>query len=392
MPAQVGLRLVLTICGFLDFIIPHTFSCHLGDRKQRLDEFYSHLQLRLKHTRQRSRVLLIRAKKNIIKKLCPATSPLLSLPAETRLNIYEWVCTPQPDGTVPNAHHLLLINRQIYLEAAQIFDCIEHKIRIGDLERYNSDSIEFMGLPRLTKIDEKLDWHMTSLKHLALEVSICGIGKMTPDCFDVYIAHNGKEQWRNLKRLIGIWPHPREVPLQSVRLELRVSDYDPKNKQYRADFIRVIRNFKRTKVWAETGDCSQHKCNTSMLLPLVRAFNQGRRNWEKESDSENNLIVRYDKQMLKKSPAAAEEGDEEEEYQAARQRWSIVPTADTSRSDNSVWPEWTGKEEKYISEKMINRGRTELDQEIECPECLACFDRPWEMKDHVRRGRWRSQT
>lgn len=296
---------------------------------------------------------------------------------------------PGIDGRLGGVTNVLLINKQIYQEAKPLFDGIEHMICIGDAEKHKAGSIEFMGLPRIVHVEDNIEWHMASLKSLVLQVSICGIGSMTPDVFDVHIAHNGKDQWRNLKRLIGIWPETREVPLESICLDLRLSTNRSYRKTYRADFIRIIRNFKRTKVWAETGDCSVRKRNQSFLLPLVKAFNQGRRNWLKESDVENNLIVRYDKHMLSRNVIETTAGeDEAEKIEAECQKWSIVPTDDTSRSDNAVWPEWTGKEEKYIHDKMIPRVR-ESEDEYECRECLAVFDKPGELRRHVARGRQR---
>lgn len=190
-----------------------------------------------------------------------------------------------------------------------------------------------------------------------------------------------------MKKLIGIWPEIREIPLESVRLDLKRSKYPSGEKLYRADLIRVIRNFKRTRVWAETGCCSDAKTNTSKLLPLVKAFNQGRRNWVQESNVDNNLIVKYDQHVLSKR-AMHTDGKDKEDFNAEQEKWSVIPKNDTSRSDNSVWPEWTGKEEKYIHDKMIPRQR-DRDDEWECKECLAVFDTPGELKAHCARGRRR---
>lgn len=306
------------------------------------------------------------------------------------------VDTPQIDGYSPAVLNLLLINKQIYHEVRPFVDAIEHTITIGDLERFKAGTVEYMGVPKTIQVGGELDWHMASLKRLVLKLKVCGIIKMTPDCFDVLIAHNGKEQWRNLKRLIGIWPELRNTPLESVRLDVAVSEQATlERKKYRADLIRVIRNFKRTKIWAETadGDCSAHRGNRSLLLPLVKAFNQGRRNWDTESDVDNNLIVRYDTHILSTRAIVVDKSDddksEEEQVEEVRLKWSVQPVNDTSRSDNSVWPEWTGKEEAYIREKMVRRER-EHDREWECYECLAVFDKPIELLAHIARGKRRT--
>lgn len=386
--ASVGLRLALTIHGMFDVVLPYFFLRSKTSIRLSFDKRLHSVLLRIRRTGIRTHRSLARLKHSILERFVTPKRLFLDLPYELRERIYQATCMPDADGRINGALNLLLINRQIYHEAKPVFDKIEHRISIGDLERHKLGSVEFMGLPRLMKMEECFEWHMSSLKYLVLEVSVCSIGSMTPDCFDVYIAHNGKEQWRNLKQLIGIWPETRETPLESVRLDLKHSDYDTSKKMYRADFIRVIRNFKRTQVWAETGNCSSRKGNKSKLLPLVRAFNQGRRNWLKDSTVDNNLIVRYEKQIL---PERAIEVDEKEEWKAEgeRQRWSIVPIDDTSRSDNSIWPEWTGKEEKYIHDKMIPRARDRED-EWECRECLAVFDRPGDLRKHVSRGRSRS--
>ena len=386
MATTVGLRIALTLFGMIDLVIPNLYGSKL-ERHQRLAKCcLSNLLIRIQLTRSKSRFLLRQLKHGVINTIRPPRSALLELPGEIRYQIWQAVCTPGVDGRLPGILNLMLINTQIHSEALPLFDQVEHTIKIGDTERYKAGSIEFMGLPRLMKIDESLTWHMASLKHLVLVVSVCGIGIMTPDCFDVLIAHNGKEQWRNLKRLIGIWPETREVPLDTVRLDLHKSGYNPKHKTYRADFIRLIRNFKRTRVWAETGDCSKRKGNASILLPLVKAFNQGRRNWLEQSNADNNLIVRYDTHILGKGPLAAAQEDDPEKAEEERRRWSIVPTDDTSRSDSAVWPEWSGKEEKYIHDKMIPR---EKECEYECRECLAAFDKPGELRHHFVRGRAR---
>ena len=382
--ANEGLRLALTIYGMFEFILPNILLHHRTSIRLSIDDRLYSILFRLRRTSIQTQRSLTRLKHNILERFTTSRRPLLELPYELRERIYQTVCTPNADGRVSGALNVLLINRQIYHEAKPIFDKIEHKISIGDLQRYKTGSVEFIGLPRIVKMDECFVWHMSSLKHLVLDVSVCSIGSMTPDCFDVYIANNGKDQWRHLKQLIGIWPETREMPLETIRLNLKHSEYDTNKKMYRADLIRVIRNFKRTQVWAETGDCSSRNGNKSKLLPLVRAFNQGRRNWLEDSTVDNNLIVRYERQML---PEIAIEASEEDKSKAdgERQRWSIVPVNDTSRSDNSIWPEWTGKEEKYIYDKMIPRLRHREDW-WECQECLAAFDCPGDLRTHISRG------
>lgn len=386
--ASAALRFVLTAYGMFDVVLPYIF---LGSKTSFRITINSRLQsalLRVQRTGIRTQRSLTRLKHGILDKIITPRRLLIDLPYELREQIYRHICTPNTDGKINGALNILLINRQIYHEAKPIFDDIEHTIMIGDLEKHKQGSLEYMGLPRVMKVEDCFVWHLSSLKNLVLDVCVCSIGSMTPDCFDVYIAHNGKEQWRNLKSLVGIWPETREIPLETVRLVLQHSAYDTTKKLYRADFIRVIRNFKRTRVWAETGDCSSRKGNKSKLLPLVRAFNQGRRNWLKDSTVDNNLLVRYDKQILPERAIEADEKDKEK-AEGERQKWSIVPINDTSRSDNSTWPEWTGKEEKYIHDKMIPRIRDRED-EWECRECLAVFDRPGDLRVHVVRGRSRS--
>jgi len=395
----IGLRLLLTVCGCIEFVIPQIFHRHVDISKSLINTHLTNLKLRrdtclttfkvhATTTKRRGQFVLRRAKHKVINRIAPPTSRFLLLPGEIRNEVYQWLCTPKVSGTIcPN---ILLTNRQIYAESRSYFDSIEHVISIGDLERFQAGSIDFIGAPRIMRTDHRWDWHMASLKHLVLELRICSIGIMTPDCFDVYLAHNGKEQWRSLKRLIGIWPELREVPLESVRLDLGVSKYDANLKKYRADLIRVIRNFKRTRVWAETADgsCEVRRANCSILLPLVRAFNQGRRNWDAESDVENNLIVRYDRHILATRAIDVDQYRDEGMVEEVRQKWSIQPTDDTSRSDNSVWPEWTGKEEKYIHDKMVRRDWAN-DREWECGECLAVFDKPRELRAHIARRKWK---
>lgn len=392
MAATIGLRLVLTVYGFIDHVLPHLLRSQARPYQLRLDTYLSHILLRIRFHRSHSQFLLRQFKHGIINRIRPPTSPLLQLPYEVREQIYVAVCAPDTKGRIDSAHNLLLINKQICAEARPFLENIEHTIVIGDLQRYQRDDTQFWGSPFSMHIDNQLNWHLNSLHHLVLSVAVVGIGTMTPDCFDVVISHNAKDQWRNMKRLIGIWPEIRDMPLESIRLDLRVSEYSSKWKTYRADFIRVIRNFKRTRVWAETGDgsCEVRRGNKSVLLPLVRAFNQGRRNWVKQSDVDNNLIVRYDSHMLSKSiaelKAKEQKGDVETEYA----KWNIVPTDDTSRSDSAVWPEWTGKEEKYIHDKMLLRDRNGED-EFECQQCLAVFEKPGELRRHAARGRNRAQ-
>ncbi|KAK5076535.1 hypothetical protein LTR64_005985 [Lithohypha guttulata] len=392
MAATLGLRWALTVYGMIDLVVPYLLGRELNARRLSFNRRVGDMLLRTRFTRSRGRFLLRRLKHGIINTVRPPKSPLLSLPYEIREQIYRAMCTSESDGRVIGLMNLLLIDKQIYLETLPIIDQIEHVIRMGDLQGYEVSDVEFMGLPKILKLEKSFDWHMASLKHLVLEVAICGIGSMTPDCFDVNISHNAKDQWRNLKRLIGIWPEIREEPLTSIRIDLRMSECSSKCKTYRADFIRVIRNFKRTKVWAETGDCAVHRGNRSLLLPLARAFNQGRRNWVKQSNVGNNLIVNYDSQVLKNHAAeAGSEGDQAEKFKKQRAKWSVMPTADTSRSNSAVWPEWTGKEEKYIEDKMLQRTR-DCDDEYECRECLAVFDKPRDLRQHIARGRQRVES
>lgn len=403
MAHHVGLKIALTIYGLVDVVIPTLLSRQLPDlwlnkylgtlllryypaTKQRYD-----LIRQLSVARSRAYVLYRDLKYKITDFVLTQRRPLLELPGELREEIYKAVCAQDDHGMIGSGVlHILLINRQIYHEAKPIFDRIEHRVQIGDLEKLHISNPRYWGYPQICipkAPEESFTWAMSNVKHLVLEVGICGIGEMTPDRFDVILSYNAKEQWRNLKKLIGIWPEIRETPLDSVRLDLKLSQYPTGDKLYRADFIRVIRNFKRTRVWAETGHCLDGKTNTSKLLPLVRAFNQGRRNWSKESDVDNNLIVRYDEHLLPRR-AVQTDGNFRESFEAEREKWSVIPKNDTSRSDNAFWPEWTGKEEKYIFEKMVPRQR-DRDDEWECEECLAVFDKPGDLRSHWARGRWR---
>lgn len=404
MAHNVGLRIVLTVYGFFDVIAPTVLSQQIpgtwvtkslnaallrysSTTPRRRDE----LLKRLRHTQTRAWLLFRDLKYRVTDFLFTPKRPLLDLPGELREEVYKAVCAQDDRGAVGHGVlHILLINKQIYREAKPIFDQIEHRVQIGDLDKFSNNDSRYWGYPQtiIPKAPEEVfTWDISNLKHLVLDVGICGIGEMTPDRFDVILSHNAKEQWRNLKKLIGIWPEIREIPLESVRLDLKLSRYPSGEKLYRADLIRVIRNFKRTKVWAETGNCSGGKSNTSKLLPLVRAFNQGRRNWVEESDIDNNLIVRYDQHVLSKRAVETDEKGKEV-FETELEKWSVVPKNDTSRSDNSVWPEWTGKEEKYIHDKMIARQR-DRDDEWECQECLAVFDTPGDLRSHCARGQWR---
>lgn len=390
MTTRIGLRLVLTVFGFLDYVLPHVLHLQTKPYQLQIGGYIDHVLLRIRYHKSYSQFLLRRLKHSIINQINPPISPFLELPFEVREQIYKAVCTIDATGSIKPAYTLLLVNKQIYTEAKPFLEDVEHKIIIGDLQKYERESIHFWGLPFTTRLDNQYNWHLDSLRHLVLAVDVVGIGTMTPDCFDVVISHNAKDQWRNMKRLIGIWPEIRDVPLETIRLDLRVSKYSSKWKTYRADFIRVIRNFKRTKVWAETGDgsCEVRKGNKSVLLPLVRAFNQGRRNWVKQSDVDNNLIVRYDSHMLSRSSAEAKAKEQKGDVETECTKWSILPTDDTSRSDSAIWPEWTGKEEKYIYDKMVLRAN-EGEEELECRECLAVFEKPGELRRHISRGRHR---
>lgn len=379
--AQLGLQFLLTAYGFFDVVLPDLVRATLVTHR-----FYATL-LRLQLVRTKSTRRLILLTQGILDRVITPKRPLLQLPAELRLEIWRRVCAQEEDGSVSGILNVLLINKQIHREAWPLVQEIEHRITIGDVVRFKQHSVEYLGRPQVVLSDGvQLEWCLQSLQHLVLEVKVCSIGKMTPDSFDVNIAHNGKEQWRCLKRLIGIWPEIREEPLTSVRLVLDRYEQSQGDKIYRADFIRILRNFKRTIVWAETGDCSRPK-NTSVVLPLVRAFNQGRRNWLRESDEEHNLIVRYDRQILSRSSI---DGKTRHPIyvEAEINKWSICPVLDTSRSDNSHWPEWTGKEEKYIRDKMIPRAR-DSDDEWACRQCLAVFDKPKQLRAHWDRGHGR---
>ena len=405
MATTIGLRcltLALTFCGFIQLILPHALNervdrtkvlliDHLTNLRLQRDNYLTRCRLRVFVTGRRGQYLLRLSKDYIINHISPPKSRLLRLPRELRDPIYHLLCTPRDDGSLPASLNVLLINKQIYSEAELVFNAIEHTITIGDLERFQFGTIEYMGTPRTIQIEGGLDWHMSSLKHLVLNLKVCKLSTMTLDCFDVYIAHNGKQQWRNLKRLIGIWPELRDTPLESVRIDLAMSEQAEFEKKYLADLIRVIRNFKRTKIWAETadGDCSKRGENRSVLLPLVKAFNQGRRNWDTESSADNNLLVRYDEHILSERAMDSNDEEAEERAEEVRLKWSVRPTNDTSRSANSVWPEWSGKEEQYISQKMIHRAREEGARDWECRECLAVFDKPKELKAHIARGKWR---
>lgn len=398
---RLGLQIALTVYGLFDLVIPHCFTKQLSLTKaltatllQYSNTTKNKRKLLLDHvvvTRTRTWVLLRDLKHKVHDLIYRPRRPLLNLPGELRLQVYEAVCVQRDDGFLERgALHILLINKQIHSEAKPIFDRIEHHVQIGDTSKFSMLDVQYWGHPQVMipqTLGDKLGWDMMALKHLVLEVSVCGIGDMTPDRFDVILSHNAKDQWRNLKKLIGIWPEIREIPLESVRLDLKRSNYPNGAKLYRADLIRVIRNFKRTRVWAETGHCWDGKTNTSKLLPLVRAFNQGRRNWVEQSDGDNNLIVRYEQHVLSKRAVQTDDKNKED-FVAEQEKWSVIPKNDTSRSDNSVWPEWTGKEEKYIHEKMIPRQRLRED-EWECTECLAVFDTPGELRTHYGRGRWR---
>lgn len=396
--AELGLKIALTFFGFFNLIVPEVFTF----RTRNICTILTSICVNVRLSTDRRRWLNpARLKQRLHHAIYKPRSYLTELPYELRLQIYSEVLCPDSENKVPGALNLLLLNRQIHNEAKPIFDSIPHHIIIADKTRYAEDTVEYYGLPRVIHTSTNdIDWHLTSLKQLVVEVSVVSLGTMTPDCFDVNITREGKEQWRNLKRLIGIWPETRETPLESVRLDLNVSKIQGRTsswKLYKADFIRVIRNFKRTRVWTEAGNCAAAKGNESVLLPLVKAFNQGRRNWVRESDEDHNLIVRYDKHMLSKAGLAAavaegqkqkDSSDDDEEGDGAekhRLKWSVVPTDDTSRSDNSVWPKWTGKEESYIREKMIQRSR-DTERDWECTVCLAAFDSPRQLKEHRRRG------
>lgn len=381
--AHLGLRFLLTAYGFFDVLLPNYV------RETSISHKIHSTLLQLHLVGIKSGRRLVQLKQHLLDRVITPKRRLLQLPSEIRLEIWQRVCAQEENGAVLGVLNLLLINKQIHQEAWPFVQQIEHRITIGDLIKYKPHSIESLGLPQIVLVDGlHLDWCLRSLKHLVLDVRICSIGRMTPDSFDINIGHNGKHQWRCLKRLIGIWPEIRDEPLTSVRLVLGHSEQPPRDKVYRADFIRVIRNFKRTIIWAETGDCSGAK-NKSVVLPVVRAFNEGRRNWLKESNEENNLIVKYGPQFLSRSSVDGKIC-QPDEVEREIIRWSIYPSRDTSRSDNSHWPEWTGKEEKYIHDKMIQRLR-DTDEEWACRQCLAVFDKRQQLRAHWDRGHQRRQ-
>lgn len=292
----------------------------------------------------------------------------LDLPLEVRNGIYEWVCFPEADGSIPGVLNILLLNRQIHQEAKPLFDRIPHRIVIGDMSLPFEDA-DIWGRPRRIETE----WH-SSIRRLVIVLSIYRIGKMTPDTFDLDLSRNGKVQWRALKKLVGVWPEVRQEPLEQIRIELHQSKLGSSvsaSEVYTADVIRILRNFKRTSVWAETGNCNGE--NQSLLLPLARAFNQARRNWVEQADFENNLLITYDAQHLNLNC-----GDDE-----SRKRWKIEPINDTSRTDNHDYPPLTEEEERYIDSKMIRNPPT---AGVVCEKCLAYFDRKKEFRQHLSRG------
>jgi len=304
------------------------------------------------------------------------TKPLLTfldLPYEVREAVYQKVCEPRWDGSVPGALNVLLLSKRIRDEAYPFFSNIPHKIILGDTT-FRSEDSAIWGMPRRVETD----WH-PSLKRLVLVVSVVNIGLMTPDTFDIYLSNNARAQWRSLKRLIGIWPETREEPLEQIMLVMQASHCaDEPWRVYRADAIRLIRNFKRTGVWAETGNCDAQE-NSSVLLPLARAFNQARRNWVEHADYGEHLFIRYDVQRLKKK-------DNHEEDQNKRyKKWDVVPINDTSRTDYYEYPERTDKEEQYVRAKLIGREKPDP-YDWECSKCLAAFERRKGLREHLDRG------
>jgi len=218
------------------------------------------------------------------------------------------------------------------------------------------------------------EWRLSTIKRLVIVLSICGIGEMTPGTFEVMMSETWWAQYESLSIIIGMWPDVREIPLEQIRLDFQASSLPSHKTGDRGDLIRVIKTFKRTSVWAETGDCSSDK-NGSFLLPLTRAFNQARRYWVKEADFENPLLVSYDKHEL-------EEGQDEK----ARDKWKIEPSNDTSQTDNHQHRAFS-KVGNYIKSKMVQKN---VDGPgLTCEKCLAHFENRKEYCQHLQRGKWR---
>lgn len=277
----------------------------------------------------------------------------MDLPYEIRLAIYDTVCQPDPtNGSTPGVLHLLLLNKAISKEARPYFELIPHTVILADGCELLSDA-EIWGLPR----SMPGQFHH-SIKRLVIVLSICSIGKMTVDTFDVNVPKTSRSQWYLLKKVVGLWPEIRQKPLEEIRISLRASAAPPDGETYRAQLLRYIRMYKRTNVWAESGDCGKGK-RGSVVLPLARAFNEARRNWVEEATIDENMYVRFGEQRLK---------PEKQQHDA----WAILPLDDTSRTDKLDYPPLTWSEEEYIRAKVESK---ELAEEggISCGTCLARF-------------------
>jgi hypothetical protein len=306
----------------------------------------------------------------------------LDCPYEVRAKIYDLVGTPFT-GSRAGVLHILLLNKQIASEARevlynrpslmisglirilQIFDNIPHTFVIADATCFSWDApADFLGTPH--RIEEYR--HPGSIKRLVIILSIGAIGKMAPDAFKVMISVNGKTQIEWLPELIGMWPNIRKIPLEQIRLEFQASSLPSHEVGYPANLDRLIRTFKRTRVWAETGDCSSNE-NGSFLLPLTRAFNQARRYWVKEANFKNRKVVRYDKHEL-----------EEGQHEKVQNRRKIEPSNKTSTH-------YTSKVREYVKSKMVQKILDGPD--LTCEKCLAHFDDRKEYHQHLQRGKWR---
>ena len=311
--------------------------------------------------------------RNAIKRLTSSTKhqtlTLMDLPYEIRLAVYDMVCWPDPrNGSTPGVLHLLLLNKTISQEARLFVEHIPHTVILADGCQLESNA-EIWGKPR--SIDASFHH---SIKRLVLVLSICSIGKMSRDTFDVNIPQTSRFQWRLLKSVVGIWPEVRDSPLEEVRISLRASTASADIETYRAELMRYIRTFKRTHVWAESGDCNG-KSKTGgpslLVLPLARAFNEARGNWVEGATIDDNLYVRFGEQRL--------EGSQNEKL---CEKWAIRPSDDTSRTDRMDYPPLTDFEEEYIRSKVQGRVCSE-EIDLYCGTCLARFYDRRVYLDHV---------
>jgi hypothetical protein len=311
--------------------------------------------------------------RNAIKRLTWPTKSqkltLMSLPYEIRLAIYDMICWPDPtNASTPGVLTLLLLNRKISQEARPFVEHIPHTVILADGCQLESNS-EIWGMPR--SIDASFHH---SIKRLVLVLSVCSIGKTSRDTFDVNIPKTSRFQWRLLKSVVGIWPEVRESPLEEVRISLRASTASADIETYRAELMRYIRTFKRTHVWAESGDCkgkSRKGSRSSLVLPLARAFNEARGNWVEGATIDDNLYVRFGEQRL--------EGSQNEKMS---EEWAVQPSEDTSRTDRMEYPPLTEFEEEYIRSKVQGRVCSE-EIDLCCGTCLARFYDRRVYLDHV---------